>query len=213
LKIRTRLIVCLAGIHSALFPLTAFGQIKWEVTVDRRVDKVFGSYAPGVGRTAAEIRARQPTARLILPGGYFDPATLTNVDLTIINGAKKVGYRGDKLRPVFAIGRNGTPEILWPRQVIGLVPLRRDHVTAIAGDSKTQYPEQNTERHIIAILNSNRFISACFKGTEKQAKAYIKRKRWSDWLFLDGGSSTRKGARITTHLVICARKTRPREPP
>lgn len=157
-----------------------------------------------VNKPVSKMGRGAPQAIYAFGGGYFEPGSRRTIDYIVVGGREVDDYRWDWSRPVIAV-KNGVVKIIRPqahKDVSGKFDF------ALAADYKATRRAVVAGRQIFGLTQSEMFFVRCY-STEAAARRTIERLGVSDYVFLDGGSSTPPSARIPTRLLVVERPSVP----
>lgn len=160
------------------------------------------TYQPG-GRTISGVVKSRPGV-IAFPAGYFAPDNkpIVNVDFTMVKGKVVCKYYAKGRRPVLAFSSLGA-RIIRPDKN-GAIWLRKDEVYAVAGDKRPTYPREPKRRHLVAV-NKWGLTDIMVTGTERDCRRFMKAKGYSNYLYLDGGSTCNPQKLVPSHYLVARR--------
>jgi hypothetical protein len=161
------------------------------------------TYTPGTGRTGFQA-ARETGARLVFPSGYYTPSSQILVDCVIIEGRRLSPHV--RTRPIIAYHpEKGVAVFTTSWEAVHFVGRRPDSF-AFTGSRKLTDPKKACARPYIGIISSHQVKLGVVHGTAPQAEAQLTRiakdRKFSDWVWVDGGSSFSMTRQAPSHLLV-----------
>jgi len=151
------------------------------------------------GESAGQV-LKKGEAVYAFGGGYFEPGSKRSIDYIVIGGKEVDDYRWDWSRPVITVHK-GTVSIVRPKKK---QDIRGKFDFAVAVDHKATNRSSVVGRQIFGLTKTEMIFVRCY-STEAASRRTMAKLGVTNYVFLDGGSSTPPSARIPTRLVVVPR--------